>query len=163
MVGSTSLRFREVTIYNTNHDCLQTFVRAGGLIAKRFYIPDLFFSLLLLTTDLPAISIVSSNASTSWVWLAWSDPPPDRYPLIVDKFIIYYAKQSNLFSPTALADLSQFWNQTVEPEKRNGNVTDLIPATEYVFRMVYVSGKFTSELSGPKSIATHDGELASIW
>ena len=95
------------------------------------------------------------------MWLAWSDPPPNRYPPIIDKFIVYYAKQSDLFSPTAFADLSQFRNQTVEPEKRDGNVTGLIPATEYVLRVVYVAGKFTSKLSGPKTIATLDGELAS--
>ena len=96
------------------------------------------------------------------MWLEWSDPPPNRYPLIVDKFVVYYAKQSDLSSPTALADLSQFWNQTVESKKRNGNVTDLTPATEYVFRVVYVAGKFTSDLSGPKTIATLDGELAPV-
>lgn len=41
-------------------------------------------------TVLPGVAITDWNVSAYWVWLSWSAPSLNRYPLTISNFTVYY-------------------------------------------------------------------------
>ncbi len=111
-------------------------------------------------SDLPPVTVTVLSVSTTWVWLTWSDPSPQRYPLKLNSFTIYYTAD-DLWVPSPIPDSStvpdQFRNVTTGPASRYGNLTELRPSTVYMVLVGYTAGDYWSELSQTQSVTTLEG------
>ena len=100
------------------------------------------------------MKITAVVASVEWIWLSWSDPPPDHYPLSIDNFTVYYH--------TWEVDSNSGQNVTVGANNRNANVTCVRSATVYVFSVGYMAGGHQSKPSGSTTVTTLEGVCVCV-
>jgi len=111
-------------------------------------------------TVLPGVAITDWNVSAYWVWLSWSAPPLNRYPLTISNFTVYYQQTLGELSP---GNRDKFCCKlTVGSDVLEANVTGLQPDTVYVFTVGYASREFQSDLSQQKILITTDSESLTV-
>ena len=93
--------------------------------------------------------------------MSWTSPAV-RYPLEVVNFTVYYSKRDeNPLSGQSEIETDMFHSRwTVDADLLNATITELDPATVYIFCVGYSSGEFLSELSVPLELVTLDGKYA---